>query len=126
MAKWLFPQHRLRAGKVGQNPAGAAFPHHSALGNTDHQVLPGFAGAPFGASILPPAGKVPLAVLKIYQAAEVGIRHKIDVPAPAAVAAVRSPGRHIFFPVEGDLAIASIPGLNGDSRFIYKHHYSLL
>ncbi len=44
-----------------------------------------------------------------------------DVAAAPAIAAARSPARHILLAPERQTAVAAIPGLYADSYLIYEH-----
>ena len=54
-----------------------------------------------------------------------GIRLKNDISAPAAVAAIRAAGRHVFFPAEGNRAVPAVACFNSNFRNVYEQERHL-
>ncbi len=59
---------------------------------------------------------------KRHETVGVRTRHKDNVPAPPAIAAIRSAARDEFFPAETAAAIAPVAGFGVDSDLIDKLH----
>ena len=113
--------HRLIPGKIRHHATGFRLPHHGSFRHLDDKALAGFAAAAGAAAVLAVFGGVFFLVAESDQAAHIGIRLEDHVSPSSAVAAVRAARRHKFFPVEGNGAVAAVPRLDGNFRFIYKH-----
>ena len=117
--------HRLLGGNIRHNLAGLGLPDNSAERDPDNQVLPAFAGTAAGAAGLAVLGLEFISETEIHQGIHAAVRHKNHISAPAAVAAVRAAGRHIFFPAEGHGAVAAVAGLDFNFCTVYKHNVRL-
>ena len=104
--------------------AGVAVPDQRPQRDLDDGIRAVLAEAALGAAGLAVLGGIFPLIAKVQQRGHVGVGDKDDIAAPAAVAAVRPAGRHIFFPVEADVAIAAAARPDPDLRNIYKHIFS--
>src|SRR5699024_10916300 len=105
---------RLVARDVGHDQPGLGLFENGAPGHPDDQVLgvlPLLAGA---AAVFAGVGGVFALVAELHQGGEVVVRHKQDVPAAAAVAAVRPARRDELFAVEADGPVAPLAGMQPD------------
>ena len=130
VAKWVLPQPPLpplamtwgsSAGHIRQQAAGLGVLDQGAAGHGDHQVRGAFAKAAVAPAVLSPLGGVLALVAEIRQGGEVVVHLEHNAAAPAAVAPIGTAGGHVLFPVEGDGAVAPIPGFDFDFRGIDEH-----
>ncbi len=112
--------HRLGAGEVGHNQAAVSLFQHGAAGHTDDQVFGVAALLPGTAAVFAVGGVVLALVAEVHQGGQVVVRHKDDVAAAAAVAAVRAAGCHEFFTVEADGTVAALACVQPDGSGIDK------
>ena len=99
---------------------GGGVPDDGAPGDPQDQVCAVSAGAALAASVCAVGGGVLALIAEVHQGGHMVVHCDHHVAAPAAVAAVRAAGGHIFFPVEGDHAVAAVAGADGDLCGIYK------
>ena len=99
---------------------GLRVPDDGAPGHPQDQVGPVLAGAALALAVHAVFGHILALIAKIHQGGHVVVHRDHHVAAPAAVAAVRAAGGHIFLPVKGDHAVAAVAGTDGDARGIYK------
>ena len=99
---------------------GGGVPDDGAPGDPQDQVRAVSAGATLAAAVCAVGGGVLALIAEVHQGGHMIVHRDHHVAAPAAVAAVRAAGGHIFLPVEGDHAVAAVAGADGDLRGIYK------
>jgi len=100
--------------------ARGGVPDHGAQGDLDDQVLPIPAGAALAGAVHAVGGHVFALIAEVHQGGHMPVHLEDHVAAPAAVAAVGSAGGHVFFPVEGHGAVASLAGFHSDFGGIHK------
>ena len=96
-AATLGHDHRFGAGQVSHDKVGLGLLQHSTVGR----------------------GVLAL-VAEVHQGGQVVVRHKDDITAAAAVAAVRAARRHKFFAVERHRTVAALAGVQPDRGGINK------
>ena len=95
-------------GQVGDDKAALCVLDHSAQRHLDDQILGIFAVAQACAALAALRGHILALIAEVHQGGQMVVRHKDDVAAPAAVAAVRAACGHEFFAVEAHRAIAAL------------------
>ena len=81
-----------------------------AAGDAQDDALAVLAGAALALAVLAvPGGELAL-IAEVHQRGHVAVDREDDVPAAAAVAAVRAAGRHVFLAVEGHGPVPALPG----------------
>ena len=95
-------------GQVCDNKAALGVLDHSAQRHLDDQILGIFAVAQACAALAALRRCILALVAEIHQGGQMVVRHKDDVAAPAAVAAVRAACGHEFFAVEAHRTIAAL------------------
>ena len=108
----------LGGGHILDDLAGLGVPHQGAPGDPDHEVLAVLAGFPGALAVHAVGGHVFALVAEVHQGGHVVIHLQDDAAAPAAVAAVRAAGGHVFLPVEGHDAVTAVAGLHGDPGLV--------
>ena len=99
--------------------------NHRAHRNFNCQVFPAFAGASVGLAVLTVFSGVFALEAKIKQRMHVHIGVDQDIPACAAVPAVRSAVDDKLFPMEGSGSIAAVSGFGCDFYTVNKIAHSL-
>ena len=94
--------------------------------HTDDNILPVSAGAALGSAHLAGLGLILASETEIEQRGHMDVDGKNDVAALPAVAAVRSAGRDIFFPVKGHAAVAAAARFDQNVYDIDKHQVTSL
>ena len=94
---------------------------HGAHRHFNRQGLSGFSLAQLCTSVLSGLCRKLALEPEIHKGMHIGISQKHDVPAVAAVAAVRSAVLHELFPVERHAAVAAVAGFGRYFYLIYKH-----
>ena len=108
----------LAARHVLHDLAGLCVPHQRAPWNLDDQICAVLAGLPGPLAVGAVASHVLALVAEVHQGGHIVIHLQNDGAAPAAVAAVRPAGSHIFFPVKGHGTVAAVPCPDRDSGLI--------
>ena len=116
---------RLIIGKIRDDPAGFRLLYHSAQWHPDHQVRGAFAVASAAPAVFSVLSGIFSLVPEIRQGRQIGIRLKNDISAPAAVAAIRAAGRHVFFPAEGNRTVPAVACFNSNFRNVYEQERHL-
>jgi len=93
-----------------------------AHGQLQHNIIAGRAGAVRPRAIAALARLEMLGIAVINQGIQPGHGFGDDIPALAAIAAIRAAEFDEFFAPEGDNAIPAIAGLHPDFRFIKEFH----
>ena len=119
-AATLSHNHRLGAGQVGHNQIGLGLLQHRAAGHADDKVIAVRTTHALGTAIFAVGCSVFALVAKVHQSGQVIVRHKDNIAAAAAVAAVRAARRHEFFAVERHRAVAALAGVQPDRGGINK------
>ena len=114
---------RLAVAHVLQNPAGLGIPDQRTERNTENQVLPAFSVHFVAFSVFAVLRHKFVTEPQIRQCIEVGIHLNDHVAALAAVPAVRSACRNIFFPMERHGTISAIAGFDINFCGINKHKF---
>ena len=90
-------------------------------GDPDNKIGGGLSRAAVGPALLPVFRHVFALVAEVGQRVDPIVGNKHHAAAPSAVPAVGAAGRHIFFPMEGDGAVASVTRLDLDHGGIAEH-----
>ena len=119
-AATLGHDHRFGAGQVRHDKVGLGLLQHSTAGHADDQVVAVGTAHALSAAILAVGRGVLALVAEVHQGRQVVVRHKDDITAAAAVAAVRTARRHEFFAVERHRTVAALAGVQPDRGGINK------
>ena len=95
-------------GQVCDNKTALCVLDHGAQRHLDDQIFGIFAVAQACAALAALRGHILAFIAEIHQSGQMIVRHKDDVAAPAAVAAVRAACGHEFFAVEAHRTIAAL------------------
>ena len=95
-------------GQICDDKAALCILDHGAQRHLDDQILGIFAVAQACAALAALRGHILAFIAEIHQGGQMIVRHKDDVAAPAAVAAVRAARGHEFFAVEAHRTIAAL------------------
>ena len=95
-------------GQICDDKAALCILDHGAQRHLDDQILGIFAVAQACAALAALRGHILAFIAEIHQGGQMIVRHKDDVAAPAAVAAVRAACGHEFFAVEAHRTIAAL------------------
>ena len=109
------------AGHIRDHFAACGFPDDGPLGHLDDHVLALFAGASALLAGFTVLSLVFADVAEIRQGVETLVHFENDASAVAAVAAVRTARRDIFFSAKRYVSVAAFSAAHDDLRFIYKH-----
>ena len=109
-------------GEIGQNLPGRIVFYQSAHRDDQNNVYRVFPGPVVAGAVPAPLGRVMLAVFHIEQRAVATRGDEDDVPAPAAVAAVRPPVRDEFFPPEAHATLPAVAGLDQNFCLVNEFH----
>ena len=110
----------LVAGHVLDNLVGLGVPDQGAPGDADGEGLAVLAALALAGAVHPLFRRIFALVAEVHQGGQVVVHLEDDVAAAAAVAAVGTAGSDIFFPVEGDAAVAAVPGPDRDPGLVNK------
>ena len=110
----------VRFAHVEKHAARGAFLDHRAYRHFDDHVRAGLARAAVGQAVHAVFGEELALEAEVHQRVHALGGKELHVPATAAVAAVRAAGLHVFFPVEGDAAVAAVARLDRDVDDVYK------
>ena len=103
-----WPRPPVRSGQVSHDKVGLGLLQHSTAGTRMTRSSP---SAPLMRLARPfsPSGAVYFALIaEVHQGGQVVVRHKDDITAAAAIAAVRAARRHKFFAVERHRTVAAL------------------
>ena len=100
--------------------AGFRIPDQGASRNPNLQIGSVLSRAAFALTVRSVGGSVFSLIAEVHQGRHVIIRNKDNASAAAAVSAVRSASRDIFFSVERDRTVSALSGVQMDSRFVNK------
>ena len=116
-----FGRHEgLAVGHVVHQAAGFRVTDQGSPRHPNLEIGAVLAGTALSLTVGPVGSRVFSLVAEVHQGRHVIIRDKDNASAPAAVTAVRSAGRNIFFSVERDGTVAAFSGVQVDSRFVNK------
>ncbi|MPN00998.1 hypothetical protein SDC9_148196 [bioreactor metagenome] len=107
-------------GHILDNFAGFRVPHQGAPGDLDCQIHPVLAGLARALPVHAVRGGILPLVAEVQQGGKVVVHLQNDGTALAAVPAVRSARRHIFFTVEGNHSVSAVARPHGDAGLIDK------
>ena len=110
----------LVVGHILDDLATLGIAHQRAPGDLDGQAFAVLAGLAAALAVHAVAGHILALVAEVHQRGHIVVHLQDDGAAAAAVAAVRTARRNIFFPVEGHRAVAAVAGPHGDPRLIDK------
>ena len=110
---------------VGNDKAAFGLFHQRAARHADDKVLRVFSVAARAAAVFAARRRILALIAEIHQGGKVWVGHKHNVAAAPAVAAVRPAGRHIFFPVERNGAVAALARLQEYFCGVDKHSFLL-
>ena len=109
------------SGHIRNDLARICLTDDRALRHFDLNVLAALAGHALLLAVLAVLCGVFAHMAEIREGVEALVHNKDDITALAAVTAVRTACRDIFFPAERDMAVAALAAGNNNSGFIYKH-----
>ena len=121
----LCHHHGLVGRDVGNDKAAFGLFHQRAARHADDKVLRVFSVAARAAAVFAARRRILALIAEIHQGGKVWVGHKHNVAAAPAVAAVRPAGRHIFFPVERNGAVAALARLQEYFCGVDKHSFLL-
>ena len=112
-------------GHIHNDGIGFRIPDHGAPGHLDDQGVATLAGHIPALAILACLGGIFALIAEVQQCGQIVIHTENDTAAVTTIAAIRAAGCHIFFPVEGNGAIAALTAADSNSNLIYKHFHNL-
>ncbi|MPM63756.1 hypothetical protein SDC9_110639 [bioreactor metagenome] len=112
--KGLFIRH------IFDNFICGSVPYDGAAGDFKDERFSVFSAGAFAGAIGSVFGRVFTLISEIHKSGHVVVDRENHVAAPAAVTAVRAAGRHIFFPMEGNGAVAARPRFHRDVSRVDK------
>ena len=110
----------VRFAHVEKHAAGGALLDHRTHRHFDDHVRAGLAASAVGHAVHAVFGEELAPEAEVHQRVHALGGEELHVPAAAAVAAVRAAGLHVFFPVEGDAAVAAVARLDRDVDDVHK------
>ena len=112
--KRLFIRHIL------DNFTGLRVPDQGPPGHPDSQALPVLAALAAALAVHSVSGHIFALIAKVHQSGHIVVHLHDDTPPVAAVSAVGSSRRNVFFSVKGHRPVAAVSGPNGNARLVNK------
>ena len=110
----------LGLGHITDDLLGLRVPDNGTTGDTKGEIGAVAAGAALAAAVHAVGRHILALITEIHQGGHVVVDDYHHIAALTAVASVRAAGGHIFFPVEGNHAVAAVAGADSNTGGIYK------
>ena len=113
-------------GHIHDDLIGFCVTDHGTPGDLNDQRLTAPAGHIPPLTVLTGLGGILAFVAEIQQCGHIVVDSQDHTATVTAVTAIRAAGCHVFFPVEGNSAVAASATADCDPYFIYKHENTSL